>query len=143
MKFERVSFRTTEKERQLLVRLNQRYKCRTVTSFMHKLFQEIDDKQLLQDHTETAKIPDMFGDMDFGLSSVKEQARPDKPTTPDAVPSAQKETDPLLRQIQEYYASRHAKEESKPHSDLLDDIVKDLANLERLRDAFRRASPYK
>lgn len=141
MKFERVSFRTTEKERQLLVKLNQRYKCRTVTSFMHKLLQEIDDKHLLVDHTETPKVSDMFGDFDFDLTSVKGQtAESEKPKTPNPTLEAQNETDPFYRELERMrMASNREKEEKRPT--LTEQLIKEFEDLERFRDALNRSLP--
>jgi hypothetical protein len=104
MYFAKLSFRTNRKERELLSRLNERYKCRSITAFMHWLLQEIDDTKPSV-HQPVTKIPDMFGDLDFGLSSVKQEAKPEKPVTREPISSSQKEPDPLGL-LEEYLAPR-------------------------------------
>lgn len=144
MNIERISFRTTTKERQLLARLNQRYKSRTVTSLFHKLLQDIDDKRLLADHAENPKIPDIFSDIDFDSYMAKEQtAEPENPLLSNPMPAAQKETSYFQRELEKMRIAANNEKVEEKRYDAVDDLLKELADLEKLRDAFRRASPYR
>lgn len=142
MNFEKISFRTTEKERQLLERLNKRYRSRTVTSFMHRLFQELEEKQLEDNKPASQKIPDVFGDINFGLTSIKEQAKPEKLEPLEVKPSAQQESDPFMRYLEmnRMAAANEEKQEHRP--DIFQQLIQDFDNLAKLKDAMLRASPY-
>ena len=45
MNFDRISFRTSPEQRAFLERLNQRYRCRTITGLMRKILDEVMEKQ--------------------------------------------------------------------------------------------------
>jgi hypothetical protein len=52
MNYDKISFRPNEEQQAFLERLNQRYRCRTVTDLMRKLLDEIMTKEnSLQGHS--------------------------------------------------------------------------------------------
>lgn len=143
MNFEKISFRTNEKERQLFTRLNQRYKCRSITSLMHKFFQEIDNKQPFAGNKEASLMPDIFDGIDFDSYGTKEQiAEHGIPIASNRSFASKKELDSILRGLENISIEPdEPKEESKPF-DAFEGFLKDLEFMERFRDTVHRSSPF-
>lgn len=147
MNFEKISFRTNDKERQLFARLNQRYKCRSITSLMHKFLQEIDDKQLFVGNSKASVMPDMSDGIDFNSYVAEVQtAKPEKPINPNRMLAAKKDINSILNELEKQLENipigpDQPKEESKP-LDAFEWFMKELDFLARFRDAMHRSSPY-
>ena len=142
MNFEKISFRTNEKERQLFARLNQRYKCRSITPLMHTLLQEIDDKKLFVGNKEASLMPDEFDGIDFDSYGTKEQiAEHGKPLASNRTFASKKEIDSILSGLENISIEPDEPKESKPF-DAFEGFLKDLEFMERFRDTVHRSSPF-
>ena len=143
MNFEKISFRTNEKERQLFARLNQRYKSRSITSLMHKFLQEIDDKQLFVGNSKASTMPDIFDGIDFNSYEADEQtASSKKPINSNRKLVPRKEIDSILDGLENILIGPDQPKESSKPLDAFEWLLKELEFFERFRDAVHRSSPY-
>lgn len=144
MNFERISFRTNEKERQLLAQLNERYRCKTVTSLMHKFLEEAASNGLVENNqSNAAKI---FGDMDImNISPLKPHpSKEDSPQTEN--PAASRSLiDPSLIttfNLKSSFQGNETKKEVEEKSyDPYEEFLKEVYDLERLKQAIERTIP--
>jgi len=135
MNLDRISFRTNEKERQLLTRLNQQYKCKTATQLMHMLFNEIENKTFL--NTNPPHDANIFGDLN------------DQPKKPGAegTMTPEQELDRLFPEMMipnnpMFSNESKVEEEKDRRNDQLDMLIEHCRKLESLKNAMNRTLPY-
>lgn len=137
MNFERISFRTNEQERLILSRLNQRYKCKTVTSFMHKLLREVIEKGFLEGKYTKNVMGDSRGltldEKDPEVQRLTQEVDRLIPMMPEF-----DEPEPLGARTVPKPAEA---QETQPRYDALERFMKDLADMERLKNAVYRTLP--